>query len=129
VPRRALVLAFVTLALAGCGDDVGPGADVDTGVTGVVLAGPQCPVVQEGSPCPDLPVPDVEVRALRDGSVAGTGRTNAEGRFEILLDPGDYVLEAVVGEGGGPPFAEQVDVTVPSGGVVEVTVPVDTGIR
>ena len=81
------VLLLVPLLLAACGDD-GSGADADSGVRGVVLLGPQCPVVQEASPCPDEPMPGVEVRALRDGSVVGRDRTDAVGRFEIALAPG-----------------------------------------
>jgi len=125
--RFLLALVGVTFLLASCGDDA-PGTEVDTGVRGVVLAGPQCPVVQEGSPCPDEPMPDVEVRVLQNGAVIGSTRTDTEGRFELLLRPGVYVLEAVL-EGGGPPSAKPVDATVTQGGFAEVTVLVDTGIR
>ena len=124
--RSLFALVGVTLLLAACGDDV-PGTEVDTGIRGVVLAGPQCPVVQEGSPCPDEPMPNVEVRALQSGAAIGSTRTDAEGRFELLLRPGDYVLEAVLE--GGPPSAKPVNVTVTEGGFTEVTVLVDTGIR
>ncbi|HYU56921.1 MAG TPA: hypothetical protein VEO00_02575, partial [Actinomycetota bacterium] len=63
---RALALAFVLVACArGTGN-------VDSGVQGTVLLGPQCPVVIEGSPCPDLPTA-AEVRAS-DGE---TGQTIA----------------------------------------------------
>jgi hypothetical protein len=124
------LLAFVALAsvLAACGSSPG-GTDVATGIRGVVLAGPQCPVEQPGSPCPDLPLPDVEVRASRDGSVAGTARTDEQGRFRIALEPGRYTVEAVVSAGGVPPTSRPVEVTVPASGFAEVTVPVDTGIR
>jgi hypothetical protein len=122
-----LALVCLTLVLAACGDDV-PGTDVDTGIRGVVLAGPQCPVVREGSPCPDEPMSGVEVRALQDDSVIRSDRTDVEGRFELLLPPEDYVLEAVL-EGGAAPSAKPVNATVTEGGFTEVTVLVDTGIR
>ncbi len=125
--RIAPLLALVAVVLAACADEA-PGDEVHSGVRGVVLAGPQCPVEQEGSPCPDLPVPDVEIRALQDGSVVGSVRTDDRGRFELLLAPGDYVVEAVL-DGGGPPSAKPVAVTVPQGDFADVTVPVDTGIR
>jgi len=125
--RFLLALVGVSLLLASCGDDV-PGTEAGTGLRGTVLAGPQCPVVQEGSPCPDEPMPDVEVRALQNGAVIGSTRTDTEGRFELLLRPGVYVLEAVL-EGGGPPSAKPVNATVTQGGFAEVTVLVDTGIR
>lgn len=125
--RIVPLLALVAVVLAACADEA-PGDEVRSGVRGVVLAGPQCPVEQEGSPCPDLPLPDVDVRALQDGSVVGSDRTDDQGRFELLLAPGDYVVEAVL-EGGGPPSAKPVAVTIPQGGFADVTVPVDTGIR
>ncbi len=127
--RRLLVLVLgsTVLLLAACGEDV-PGTSIDAGVRGVVLAGPQCPVVQEGSPCPDEPMPGVKIRALQDGGVVGSARTDAEGRFELLLPPGDYVIEAVL-PSPGPPSAKPVSVSVPEGGFAHVTVLVDTGIR
>ena len=122
------LLLLVPLLLAACGDD-GSGADADSGVRGVVLLGPQCPVVQEASPCPDEPMPGVEVRALRDGSVVGSDRTDAVGRFEIALAPGTYVLQAIVGTDGPPPTARPVNAIVVEGSFTDVTVPVDSGIR
>jgi len=129
VRRRLLVLALAiaALSLASCGERVS-GSKADTGVRGVVLAGPQCPVEQAGSPCPDEPMSYIEVRATADGSIVATGRTDDEGRFELLLPPGDYVIEAVL-PAGGPPSAKPTNVTVPERGFSQVTVLVDTGIR
>jgi hypothetical protein len=120
-----LVLPLFAL---GCGERT-PATDVTTGVRGVALAGPQCPVETAESPCPDLPVPDLEVRVTTPGGevVAGTV-TDADGRFEVLVGPGEYVLRAVIG-GSGPASAKPVDVTVPADAFAEVTLVVDTGIR
>jgi hypothetical protein len=98
-------------------------------VRGRVLLGPTCPVEIEGSPCPDEPVAGVEVRATRDGEPVAEATSDAQGRFELLLDPGTYTLEAVVGPDGPGMFAKPVDVTVTSGAFVDVVVPVDSGIR
>jgi hypothetical protein len=121
-----LALAVVIPSLASCGENIS-GAPTETGVRGIVLAGPQCPVEQEGSPCPDEPMPGVQVQATAGGSVAGTTRTDADGRFELRLPPGDYLLEAVLPP--GPPSAKPTSVTVPPRGFAQVTVLVDTGIR
>jgi hypothetical protein len=120
------VLAIAVLSLASCGEDAS-GTKAETGVRGVVLAGPQCPVEQAGSPCPDEPMANVEVQATAGGSVVATARTDAEGRFELRLEPGDYVVEAVLP--AGPPSAKPTSVTVPAHGSAQVTVLVDTGIR
>jgi hypothetical protein len=125
-PLIVLALAISVLALASCGEEAS-GTKAGTGARGVVLAGPQCPVEQEGSPCPDEPMSNVEVQATAGGSVVGTARTDAAGRFELLLEPGDYLIEAVLP--AGPPSAKPTSVTVPPHGFAQVTVLVDTGIR
>jgi hypothetical protein len=124
VPLLALLL-LVSCASASRSDD----DPSESGIRGRVLLGPTCPVVMEGSPCPDEPVADVEVRALRDGETVAQTTSGSEGRFELALPPGRYTLEAVVGSDGPGMFAKPVDVTVTSGAFVEVVVPVDTGIR
>lgn len=126
--KRILPLLVASLFLAACGDEAA-GGDGGSGVRGVVLLGPQCPVVQESSPCPDEPMADVEVLALRDGDVAGSDRTDAGGRFEIALPPGSYVLQADVESDGSPRVSKPVDATVTEGTFTDVTVLVDTGIR
>jgi hypothetical protein len=97
-------------------------------VRGVVVAGPQCPVEQIGSPCPDQPfVGTVRASAL-DGSVVAEVDTDREGRFRIPLDPGTYVLDVEV-PGGGPPTSTPQPVRVEDGRFTAVTLQVDTGIR
>jgi hypothetical protein len=121
---RLLAAAFL-IAMVACGDGAGDGS---SGVRGQVFAGPQCPVVQEGSPCPDLPFEGVVIASNDDGEVARTD-TDAEGRFELDLDPGTYTLVAEAGDSGELPFGIPKDVTVTADAFVEVTLSVDTGIR
>jgi hypothetical protein len=117
------------LLLISCGSSDG-GADSASGVRGQVLLGPTCPVVQEGSPCPDEPVEDVVVRVLgSDGETVAEATSGSDGRFELALPPGRYSLEAVVGPDGPGMFAKPVEVTVSAGTFVDVVVPVDSGIR
>jgi hypothetical protein len=125
-----LILSILALVVVACGSETSAPDGGDQGVRGVVLLGPQCPVVTETSPCPDEPLPGVTVRVLRDGEpLDETATSDESGRFELQLPPGDYTLEAIVPEGGPGMFARPVDVTVPAGGFVDVVVPVDTGIR
>ena len=51
---RTVALAAGILVLAGCGDEA-PTARTDSGVTGLVHVGPQCPVETADNPCEDQP--------------------------------------------------------------------------
>ncbi len=121
--RFALVLIAVTVA--SCGGAVA--GDGTSGIRGRALAGPQCPVEVQGSPCPDVPF-EGTVIATDTGSGDGfTAETDAEGRFELPLEPGSYEV-SIVSE-SSPPFAKPQTVTVEPGAFTEVVVSVDTGIR
>jgi hypothetical protein len=124
--RLPLVSLLVLLLLTACASDE---AASSSGVRGQVLLGPTCPVVQEGSPCPDEPLGGVEVRALANGEAIAQTTSGEDGRFELELPPGRYMLEAVVGPDGPGMVAKPVAVTVTAGAFVEVVVPVDSGIR
>jgi hypothetical protein len=124
---RALI-AMAFLALGGCGVDNGP-VDAASGVSGVVLAGPQCPVERLDSPCPDQPLPDVVVRvSVSDGRTVAEGRTDGSGHFTVAVAPGTYTVQAVLAS-AGPTFAQPEQVTVQAAAFTEVTLSVDTGIR
>jgi hypothetical protein len=128
--RRLPPLVLLLLLLASCAGGADPGDESSSsGVRGRVLLGPTCPVEMEGSPCPDEPIGGVEVRAIRDGEPVARATSDAQGRFELVLDPGTYTLEAIVGPDGPGMFAKPVDVTVSSGAFVDIVVPVDSGIR
>ena len=127
--RLSLVSLLVLLLLTACASDRGDEAASSSGVRGQVLLGPTCPVVQEGSPCPDEPLGGVEVRALTAGGAIAEATSGEDGRFELELPPGRYTLEAVVDPDGPGMFAKPVAVTVTAGAFVEVVVPVDSGIR
>jgi hypothetical protein len=121
--RKPVAAVLVLVALVACS-----GGTPGSGVRGVVVAGPQCPVEQIGSPCPDQPfVGTVRASAL-DGSVVAEVDTDREGRFRIPLDPGTYVLDVEV-PGGGPPTSTPQPVRVEDGRFTAVTLQVDTGIR
>ncbi|HTC82261.1 MAG TPA: hypothetical protein VK848_12075, partial [Acidimicrobiia bacterium] len=98
-----------------------------SGVEGRVTAGPSCPVQRADQPCPDKPV-ETTLRLLRkDGSVAASGKSAADGTFRLTVAPGSYRLVADWPSrvGGCAP----VDVTVESGRFTHAEVSCDTGIR
>jgi hypothetical protein len=120
--RLALLVAIVTFAACGHGS-----AQAGTGIRGVVMLGPTCPVENVNSPCPDRPFHGQVAATSSDGSTV-TVATDAEGRFTMDLAAGTYSVTAVT-SGGGPPTATPRTVTVRDGSYTHVSLEVDTGIR
>lgn len=121
----ATVLAAVSLVLGACG---APGSgDGSSGIRGQALAGPQCPVEIEGSPCPDRPFEGTIVATSVRTEDEFTIETDADGRFELPLAPGTY--EVSIESESQPPFAKPQRVQVEAGSFTTITVAVDTGIR
>ena len=116
-------MALVALAIASCS-----GAGGTSGVRGEVVAGPECPVEQIGSPCPDLPFTGTVRASTLDGSVVAEVETDRQGRFRIPLEPGSYVVDVVLA-GGGPATATPEPVRVEEGRFTTVDLVVDSGIR
>ena len=123
--RTSIASVLVALALVACGAS-GSG-DGSSGIRGRALAGPRCPVVVEGSPCPDLPWQGTVVATAASSGDEFTVDTDADGAFRLPLAPGEYVL--TIRAGSSPPFAKPQTVTVEPGNFVDVVISVDTGIR
>jgi hypothetical protein len=122
---RRVVACVVLLLLVACGTSRRVSTQLDSGVRGVVLAGPQCPVESATSPCPDRPwvgtveVSNDHVRMERD--------TDSTGHFAIALEPGVWTLTPVAD--GGALAARPTTVTVRPHAFASITLTVDTGIR
>lgn len=107
-----------------------------SGVEGIVLVGPTCPVERADSPCPDRPVSVMlaaYVGAPAGGQIAGTAASGADGRFRMALAPGTYTLQRAPCPATGPgctfPRITPQTVTVNEGTFTSVVVHGDTGIR
>ncbi len=107
------------------------GLVTDSGITGVMLAGPQCPVVGPGigDECGDQPFMGTVIVQTADG-VREVARFTADenGAFHVGLTPGEYLLVPLPGPGGFP-FADEQTVEVVPGEFTEVDILYDTGIR
>lgn len=130
--KRFAALWFPLVALvllpAACAKGNLAGA-TDSGIHGIVLLGPMCPVEQANSPCPDAPM-QIEVRIIDEhGAEIAKAQSGADGRFTVMLDPGTYELVAVLPAGGGSRSAQPVTVTVSAHSFAEAKVLVDSGIR
>jgi hypothetical protein len=131
--RAGLLLALAAglMAFAACGEDQ-PAAEPDSGVTGVVHLGPQCPVEIAGDPCEDRPAADVTVivseqvpgEAYVAGQEVARTMTDTDGSFRVAIAPGEYVVTAEAGMS-----CELMDARVAPGSYAEVDIPCDTGIR
>jgi Carboxypeptidase regulatory-like domain len=99
------------------------------GIAGQALAGPTCPVVQPGDPnCNDRPVSGATI-LIRDatGTVVAQVATDANGRFQVVVPPGSYLVEPQPVE-GLMGTAQPIKVTVGAAFQV-VDIAYDTGIR
>jgi hypothetical protein len=136
--RRAaagiLVLATALLiASAGCTPGPNPGAGssgrLTTGVIGIVLAGPTCPVERAGQSACVRPVEGATILAMNSAhQEAGRVISDSTGAYFLPLPPGTYevVPQAVTGLLGVAPVAT---VTVTTGPPVQLELRYDTGIR
>ncbi len=102
-----------------------------TGITGIMLAGPQCPVISPdtGNECDDQPYQGTVVVQTQDGANEVTRFTAlADGTFQVALASGNYRLVPLPGPTGFPVAAEQT-IEVVSGELSQVQILFDTGIR
>ena len=127
-----LTVALAVLLLAGCGDQ-GPGTTRDqSGVTGRVHLGPQCPVETESEPCEDKPAAGSEVTVAKQlpgdsyagGEVVARTTSDTDGNYRVAVAPGRYVVTADAGMS-----CELMDAQVEAGAYSTVDIPCDTGIR
>jgi hypothetical protein len=128
-----LGLLLAGVVVVGCSEI---GIDLDTpppasGIRGTVLLGPTCPV--ESSPGANDPVPCVTSYAATlvvlddEGVKVATITTGDDGKFQVDLAPGDYVVTPENGTDTYP-IAQPQSVTVDNG-YTEIEVNYDTGIR
>lgn len=104
----------------------------NSGVRGTVLLGPTCPVMREPPDpnCADKPyATTVQVMAIGSpkSSPFATVETDKEGRYKIMLPPGEYGLQAI----GGTPFPScgTQNITIEPDVILETDLSCDTGIR
>jgi len=98
-----------------------------SGVQGIVLIGPMCPVQRVDTPCPDRPWEGVVVAQDQAGQEVARTTTDSAGRFAMTLSPGQYVLVTLTT--GVLPAPVSLPVTVPQDAFTEVQLSLDSGIR
>jgi hypothetical protein len=124
---RVLVGALLAGLIACGGGAAAPPSD--SGIEGLVLIGPTCPVEQVGQDCDDKPYAgEVRIIDVSSGKVLATARSGDDGRFRVALGPGSYRLEPVA-SANGLPFGKPIDIVVRPHTYEEVIVSFDSGIR
>lgn len=127
--RLSILLLLVPVLSVTVACAQGAAGDGTSGIEGRITIGPQCPVMQVGSPCPDAPYA-ATVRVLRDGTEVATGRSDEDGSFRIPVAPGRYVVDAVPLDANGIATAgTQPRVVVSAGRYTRVDLSFDSGIR
>jgi hypothetical protein len=133
-----VLIAVVVLVLAlvsACNPGASPSTSgtvmplVGTGVRGVVLAGPTCPVERPGESSCVRAVSGATVLALdASGREVGRAVSDTSGAYFLRLAPGTYgiVPQPVAGLMG---VAAETSVTVPDGAPIQLDLEYDTGIR
>ena len=103
-----------------------------TMVTGIVLAGPTCPVVRDppDPACEDRPVAGAEIVAVdAQGQEVARASSDAEGGFSLALAAGEYQLVPQPVEGLLGTASPTAIVVVEGAPPEPVTIVYDTGIR
>lgn len=120
-----LAIGVLILALATC--SIYSPTPRGSGIEGQVLLGPMCPVVQQGQECPDQPYQTTLTVNSLNGVQIVQFQSDAQGRFQVPLVPGEYILHPE--SPNGIPFAGDQAFTVQTGQYTQITVNYDSGIR
>jgi|GEM_PF-3307106 len=101
----------------------------ESGVTGVAMLGPTCPVMTDppDPSCADRPYQGTFEIVSRTGAGGLAVSTDASGSFSAKLAPGDYTI-TLVNESAMPSMSP-TDFTVVAGEWTELTLSLDSGIR
>jgi len=122
--KLQFITGILILLLATCSTQP---ATATSGIEGQVFIGPTCPVVQQGQDCPDKPYQATLTVNGSDGRMVAQVKTDAEGRFKIPLDAGEYILHPE--SPNMLPFASEQTFTVREDQFTKMTVTYDSGIR
>ncbi len=121
---RFLVLAALVL-LTGCGGEQSSGRSSDSAeLSGVVMIGPTPGPCMANSPC-TRPAGDVELAFATSGQVVARTTTDEQGRYNVRLAPGTYLVRAV--DYPLPATIQPATVTVE--GDTRANIEIDSGVR
>jgi hypothetical protein len=121
--RTLFILSLVLLAACS------PQMPVHTGIEGQVLIGPMCPVVRQGQECPDRPYQATLTVMTPERRTVTRFTVDREGRFQVALAPGSYILRPETPSNLPLPIAAEQPFSVVAGQYTQLKVIYDSGIR
>jgi len=127
--KKLTLLLLLVFLLAACGPKVNdPYEPLTGGVKGQTIIGPSCPVIQADNPCPDQPYQTTLIVLTLAGNEVTRFQTDEQGKFQVNLPPGDYILHP---DNNGRLFPSAADVpfTVIGGQFTNIIITFDSGIR
>jgi hypothetical protein len=131
VPRSGLSKIAVIVAgaaIAGCSGNGDSANLASSGIRGAVVIGPTCAVQRVGQRCADEPyATELRIVDLKNDEQVATVTSDANGRFEVALAPGQYRIEPASSR--SPPSAAPVDVEVAAQRYAAIRIHFDSGIR
>jgi hypothetical protein len=122
--KRYLLFVLILL-LAACSARI----PANTGVQGQVFIGPMCPVAQLDNPCPDRPYPAPLTILTADRKKVKSLNADGEGRFQVALAPGAYILRPENPAHIPLPVAPEQPFSVVAGQYTQLKITYDSGIR
>jgi hypothetical protein len=132
----ATLLVGAALAVGACGTTPSPTdstaappstAAVASGMVTGIVSTTSCPVVRVDQPCPATPVAATVMARTADGAMAGSGATDGEGRYRLVLPSGRYTLAATAAT--PYPRCPEVAATVVADQTTTTDLACDSGIR
>ncbi|MBW4574795.1 MAG: carboxypeptidase-like regulatory domain-containing protein [Aphanothece sp. CMT-3BRIN-NPC111] len=132
--RHPILTVFTLFTLAGSGSFnviaaacEPPSTPKQSGIEGQVFIGPVCPVVQAGINCADRPYQAAIAVLDEKGQIVTSLQTDAEGHFQVQLQPGRYTLRPE--SPGVLPYAAEQTIIVSDSQFTPVNITYDSGIR
>src|SRR5438045_94782 len=105
MPRVRHFAVCLAAILAGCGTTFDPTANTgDSGILGTVLVQPDCPPqAASTTDCTNQPLSaDIVIRDARNGTPVAAVTSDANGKFQTSLPPGEYEIDPQPGPSGLP---------------------------
>jgi len=127
--RKTIVIFTIILLLPACGQKTTPFESLTSGLEVEVFVGPMCPVMRVGEECPDQTYQATLTVLKPDGREYTKFETDENGRYTIILPPGDYILRPESPPDSPLPFAGEQNFTVLQDEITHLVVNYDSGIR
>lgn len=126
--KRLILVCLLLMGLGACATP--PTVNATSGIEGQVLIGPTCPVVRTDNPdCADKPYQATLTVLTVSGQKVTQFTTEADGKFHVSLNPGDYILHPESPNGKSMPFGREQPFTVTAGQFTQLSVSYDSGMR